>query len=24
MDGTAISSTGDDACTITWWPQVLL
>ena len=23
MDGTAISSTGDDACTITWWPQVL-
>jgi len=23
MDGTAISSTGDDACTITWWPQLL-
>jgi hypothetical protein len=23
MDGTAISSTGDDGCTTTWWPQVL-
>ncbi len=23
IDGTAISSTGDDACTITWWPAVL-
>jgi hypothetical protein len=23
IDGTVISSTGDDACTITWWPHVL-
>ncbi len=23
MDGTAASSTGDDRCTTTWWPQVL-
>jgi len=23
MDGTAISLTGEDACTVTWWPQVL-
>jgi hypothetical protein len=23
VDGTAITSTGEDACTITWWPEVL-
>jgi len=23
MDGTAISVTGEDLCTMTWWPQVL-
>jgi len=23
MDGTVISLTGEDACTVTWWPQVL-